>query len=375
MIVFLKKIIIFLLPVCLFFVLPVIVIFYGREFYSIDEVIASQKGSPKTIFGFSYVSTLFYPYKKSLLELSKGSITALGTSRVMEIRKEFFIKPDSFVNAGGSVRSLNDAISFIEELPKESSLRVVFIGLDQEMMYEDLNKSIKTEEIWLPRRFINTLVFMSRRMYLDYFAHKYYLSEIVKASMTNSNIGISALINGDGFRYDGSYQYLEAENNKNLVNEANVKIEERADLIRKENNKNYDLENKKLAENLKKLSIFLNLCKAKGITVVGFAPPYPAPIYNAMIERGGIYKDMLTVNIKKEKDVFEASNNIFFDLSSSSIFGGESTEFVDEIHGTDKMYARMMLFMSENNVLLRDYIDTKSLKGLIKNSKNNFLHI
>ncbi|HCC06241.1 TPA: hypothetical protein DEP94_02715 [Candidatus Nomurabacteria bacterium] len=375
MIVFIKKIIIFLFPIILLFIFPAMVIFYGREFYSIKEVVATQKEFSQTIFGFSYVSTLFFPYKNLLFREQNGNVIALGTSRVMEIRKEFFIKPNSFVNAGGAVRSLNDAEKFVNDLPNNSNLKVIFFGLDQEMLYEDLNKNSDKKELLFPKRMIDTFSFMSRRMYLDYFSHKFNLNTLINNSKENHNIGISALINGDGFRYDGSYRYFEAQTNKNLIEDVNKRIQEKVGVIKKENNQNYNSKNKILEENLKKLSLFLKLCQEKGILVVGFAPPFPQSVYSQMYEGSGIYKEMVIDNIKKEQDIFRKNNALFFDFSSTLSFGGKDTEFVDEIHGTDKMYARMILFMVENDKELRYYIDEKAIRDLIKNSKNNFLNI
>ena len=351
------------------------VIFYGREFYLIKEVVATQKEFPQTIFGFSYVSTLFFPYKKLLFEEQNGNVVALGTSRVMEIRKEFFINPDLFVNAGGAIKSLNDAENFINDLPNDSNLKVIFLGLDQEMLYEDFNKKGEIKESYLTKRMIDTFSFMSRRIYLDYFSHKFNLNTLINNSKENRNIGISALINGDGFRYDGSYRYFEAQNNENLIEDVNKRIQEKVGVIKKENNQNYNSKNKILEENLKKLSLFLKLCQEKGILVVGFAPPFPPSVYSQMYEGSGIYKEMVIDNIKKEQDIFRKNNALFFDFSSTLSFGGKDTEFVDEIHGTDKMYARMMLFMVENDKELRYYIDEKAIRDLIKNSKNNFLNI
>ena len=224
------------------------VIFYGREFYSIKEVVATQKEFSQTIFGFSYVSTLFFPYKNLLFREQNGNVIALGTSRVMEIRKEFFIKPNSFVNAGGAVRSLNDAEKFVNDLPNNSNLKVIFFGLDQEMLYEDLNKNSDKKELLFPKRMIDTFSFMSRRMYLDYFSHKFNLNTLINNSKENHNIGISALINGDGFRYDGSYRYFEAQTNKNLIEDVNKRIQEKVGVIKKENNQNYNSKNKKPTE-------------------------------------------------------------------------------------------------------------------------------
>lgn len=373
MITFIKKLIIFLIPIGLVFILPGIVVFFGREYTSIKEVVKIQKEFPEAIFGFSYSETPFFTYKQLITKDKNPEVVTLGTSRVMQIRKEFFIKPETFVNAGGAARSLKEAKLFIEQLPKGSNVKLIILGIDQEVLYGEYSNIGDMNEKSLLGRVLDTTVVDSRRMYLDYLSHKYSLSKIIDEYKRTHNVGISAIINGDGFREDGSYKYSKEEGDINLYQSVQGQVDKKVEKIKLSSESVQEYNSKELKSNLVVINDILKLCKDKNIKIIVFMPPEHPDFYNAMINSTGLYHEMIKTGPKALGELLKSQGVIFFDLADINIFGGKKTEFVDAVHGTDVMYLRMMIYMTERDKNLNKYVNINQLSGILRSTEGAFL--
>lgn len=373
MFLFIKKTIVFLIPVFFFFLFPASVIYIGKEYLPVVDILKLQNQHPETIFGFAYHRASFDTYKKLLVQTKNPEVVALGTSRVMQIRKEFFIQPDTFTNASIGGVSLEDVELFVRELPEQSKLKIIILGFDQSMFYDAPLQKEKEMELYMPLRITSIAGSMSRRIYLDYFSHKYSISELIQQAQMTDGIGISALIHNNGFRVDGSYKYGEAELNVNRIGDVAKVVATNREMIKKEGfNQNYE-KGFHLDLNLEKLTKILELCRKKNIIVIGFMPPYPQSVYQTMFDGKGFYHEMMTGTTKRVAEIFSVQAFPFFDLSSPFVFGGKDTEFVDEIHGTDVMYLKMMIYMVEHAKEMKPYVDEVSLKKILQDIHGDFL--
>lgn len=366
---FLKKIILFILTLGILFVLPGVVIVLGKEYVSYKDVVEVQIKYPKSLFGFAYNGEPFYFYKELLVSTRHPKVVALGTSRVMQFREEFFTKETLFTNAGGAGKSLEDIELFIERLPATSSVQVIILGLDKEVFISPYHTQEQKKEQVLPVRLMTILISMSRRIYLDYFTHKYSLSTLFEVSKKSHNIGIAALLHYDGFRNDGSYRYGGAIDNPNRVLQLKSYIKNSTDLVSDGSDKDTNLEEKNLEINYQALNRILILAKTKKITIIGILPPYPTLVYNEMLKNDKVFVSFSN----KMSDIFRINQEPFFDFSSIRSFGGKDTEFVDAIHGTDVMYLKMFMYMIKHTEKLDIYTDEKILNEMFKKVQGDFL--
>jgi hypothetical protein len=374
MIAFIKKVIIFLLPLSLIFAFPIFVIYNSREFFSSQDIIAQQAHFPDALFGFLYTSDLDLAYKKKLIDMKHPQVLAVGTSKVMEIRKEFFLSPEMFANAGVPIgdTSIGDMENLIEHLEGSSTPKLIFLGVDQDLLYADYRKEdIKRDPPFVER--ISALAInTSRNVYLDFFAHKYDVLELSRQHQINPSMGIGALLHGDGYRSDGSYRYHKAEQNAALEEEVSAKISARVQEIKTTPIPITEYRKEQLRLNLVSLSRILQLCKDKGITVVGFTPPYPKPVYETMLSSSGLENNMVARAPQEVSSLFAAYHDPFFDFSSVDNFGGGQDVFIDVLHGTDVMYVHMMLAMASQTHVLDAYLDISALKSMLQ-AKQKFL--
>lgn len=358
-----------MLPLGLIFLFPGLISFYGREYFSNKNIIDTQGVAPKSLFGFAYNDISFYSYKEMLVAKKNPQVLALGTSRVMQIREEFFTGDTLFVNAGGAGKTLEDMERFISNLPSTTNVQVIIIGFDKEILVSKHSPVQDIQENILPIRFGRTVITMSRRMYLDYISNKYSFEDLRLNSKNDSNIGISALLHGNGFRYDGSYRYGSAMVDQGrLLYVENQVVQSVANTISK-NKSTTDDEIKNLDTNIIVVTRILTLAKEKKIIIIGVMPPYPKPIYEVMIGKDNSLQEVSS----KLSKTFKDEKSIFFDLSSIDTFGGLETEFVDGIHGTDTMYLKMMIYIIKQTNVLNKYTNPLLLDQLLKKSNNDFL--
>lgn len=370
---FCKKVIVFLVPVCLVFVLPFFVIYFGKEYFTNKEIVTLQQANPGLLFGFAYNGSSKIAYKRELIDVYKPDVIVLGTSRVLEMRKEFFRNQETFVNAGCPcmAKTLEDVEYFVDTIQASSGVKVILLGLDFENFYKKDDSSVSTEDSTL-HALKNTLFLTSKNIYLDYLSHKFSLSEVYARSHMSQNIGILAILHGDGFRADGSYQYNREKNNKERnINVASM-IERQKLLIIKTDHSTTKKESEIVDANLKQLQRILDTASKKGIVVIGFTSPYPDEIYTSMRNSSGIYNDMVTTLPLEIKKAFLDHHMDFFEITLNDI-NAKDTEFIDSIHGTDKMSLRMLLYIGERSNSMREYIDVVLLRSILKNTKGDFL--
>lgn len=366
--VFVKKLLVFVLPLSVLFIFPSVVLIYGREYFSYKDVLQHQTKFPESLFGFAYNGASFYPYKVALTDKVNPEVVALGTSKVMQIRKEFFKDETLFVNAGGAGKTLSDIESFVRGLPEDGATKVIILGLEEDYFTAPHAPKEKRTEYILPLRFMITTILMSRRMYLDYINHKYSLHEVVERSQNSHNIGLSALLHNDGFRSDGSYQYSEAQKNPERISYLNAQVEEkREDMIRRQNS--FKGATRYLDDNLETLRNILTTARDKNILVIGFIPPMPSALHS--VYRHNQPSTSLTTRVAH---IFDEAQMSFFDVSDIALFGGKGTEFVDTVHGTDVMYAKMLLYIMERSPLLARYIHKDALRKMIEEAQGDFLN-
>jgi len=368
---FIKKIIIFILPIGLIFIVPLFILLTSREYYSTEKAIEAQTNNPEIVYGPAY-NNIDRLYKKQLVAAKQPEVVALGSSRVMQFRKEFFIKPESFVNGGGGASSLLEIEKFIKDLPTDNKIKLIIINLDHEMFKSD--KQFTTIYNTEPNIIIKWLKNDWRQSYLDYFSGKFSLTELLQQSKKSEHIGLNALIHNSGFRQDGSYQYgktlLDHDRDKNLTAEFAATLESI------KNDRSSFIFSKEIPDStMKTVDDILRLCQERGIYVIGYLPPMPRQFYNKISNIDDDYKANMLSLPKKVGLIFSERNFDFYNFSDIKTINATDEEFVDAQHGTDKIYIRIAIYMSLKNKQLHKYINSDNLIKLLQDTKKDFIEI
>lgn len=380
MVKFLLKVVIFSLPIALFFAFPVSIFLLGRENVSLKEVVTQQVTKPETIYGNAYSNEGLFYYKSLLTQTKQAKVVVIGTSRSLGFRQEFFKEPHFFVNAGMAGRYVKDVEYFVNSLSTSTDM-VLFIVLDQDLLFQDPAKisslheggtAFFGENIHLP-------LASSRGVYLDYFVRKKFsLETLLKSREEYPHIGVTALIDGNGFRSDGSYRYAKERND--VGRRVRVAAQIKASIRQTDGDAKQvsETERQYVLSNLETLKEVLLTAREKSITVVGIIPPLPTPIRDSLVGQKNSYTTAFTATIDNTpdthlKELFKKNSTALFDISDITLYKGVDQEFIDPVHATDLLYAKALLYISSQDRGLSVLFDITRLKNMITKREGDFL--
>lgn len=300
----------------------------------------------------------------------KKKVWALGSSRVLQFRKQMF--DSSFYNAGFTISSINDFLPFMNAIDKEKYPDVLIICIDQWMLNENWDdlKVTQDKTFWSQTKSVYTNKGVFTAFYKDIFGKKYSLIKMLKSKWNNPNLqGLNALKNGKGIRNDGSMNYGN-QIEKLLSNNSKVKdykFENTFHRIQKGISR-FEYSDTINVNALNSLTQFLKFCHDNDIYVIGFLPPYAQSVYNKMIESGNyeylnqIYDSCL---ISFDKYHYE-----LWDFSSPNMFNSNDDEFIDGFHGAESCYAKMLIHMMKNDSKIQEHSSISKLENDLENKVN-----
>jgi hypothetical protein len=371
---FLIKIVSFLLPIfLLLYAYPTIIFVMGREAYTVGQVVATQMKHPSAVVGkeFSDLASDFY-YKQTLVAQKKPQVISIGSSRTFEFRKEFFTSNTNFVNAGFGAANVQQVTSFIQSLPQADEPKVMLLGLDHRGYKPEYEFLVPQEPATAADIIANFISFDWREIYLEQYEHKIAPGVLWQRASSSNDMGITALIKGDGFRSDGSYRYgyeLESPDRYVFLKED----ADRALTQLRENRNSFEYSSSTSVIGLQSLDRALAAAKARHIQVIGFLPPYEAPLYDQMLAVHDEYREEM-VRLPKQLDaIFKQYGFAFYDFSDVRSMGGGPGEFTNNNHPTDKLDLRMLIAMAQENSQLRQFVPIEHDRELLSSTQNDFL--
>jgi len=371
---FLKNLLLFLVPLGIFFAPAFIVLFASGEFTPIASIGALSRDINRIVVGPAY-SYFRNEYQLHEVSVRHPVIIALGSSRVGEFHSEFLKNPNSFYNASGSIGSLSGFTDFIKHLPQPP--QIIIAGMDQYFFNPEnaKNNTVKRSDPFLVHTRAYDPFFESFfrnggwwKVYADYFSEKFTLADIFISSKNSAaTVGLLARINGSGFTNDGS-------NYDNVIRYP-FKISQGIDtLVASITDTNGDEYGNGISlDALAELHAFLASAKAKGITVIGFLPPISHKEYKALGQHpDAVYAYAFKNLAPTLVTVYKEYGFDFYDFSDISSCGSSDDEMAESKHGSGKMYLRLFIRMAENNTSLRPLVDLSVLKAKLANATSTY---
>lgn len=375
---FVAKVFLFLLPVAIIFA---VLIFLGMrvgELRKTDSVVEFEIKHPgETLFLRRILQdTDSYKFKK-LLRL-KPDVLILGSSRVMQFRQEMFGEDVLFYNGGGLAEMPLGFQELLGLLPKDYQPKIIFIGLDSFEYGKKRNSGrgalraqMEKADYFAPTNW-QPYVYVAQRLAVGIIGNPARLFDYLQPKEPingKTAIGVFAL-EGNGFRFDGSFQYggsiLSRRLNPNFTDTEDVIGRIRQGTAQFVFDSDFDDEK---AEDLK---TFLEAAKAGNIFVVGFAPPYSSEVYKELTISPR-HKNLFADFRSKIPKIFAEAGFPFYDFSDLSVLGLNDQYMFDGFHPTETAAAYMMKRMiSESKFKSGALLDEKSaisyLDEMIKNT-------
>jgi hypothetical protein len=308
----------------------------------------------------------FFTYKLELIKNKKPKIIALGSSRVMQFRKESFNA--SFINAGGSMQNLNEGYKFLENMYQFHKPEYIILGLDfwwfndnypegvhfpqhenngKTLTYNKLYKTI----LWLVNGKIKILL-----------PNK----EKIENRYTNyDNLGFNAIFTSTGFRSDGSRLY--GDHIFGIERSPDENFSDTFARIR-DGNRRFEYGNELPKNRVETLYKIIKLIEENDTKIILIIPPIANDVYRKM-------KNYQYGFVDKFRELINSLNEENYDYHNPSVISKDDCEFVDGFHGGDVFFNRILKNMHDNNSSISKYIKTDNVNNSINSYQGNTLTI
>lgn len=290
-----------------------------------------------------------FGYKLELYKSIKPSVLVLGSSRVMQFREDSF--NTKFVNAGGAMNHLNEGLMFLKESIDHHKPEIVILGLDfwwfNKKNYQPFNfpYHANTGDILNQTKLTNFFKFLFKgKIPISTIKDTLSSNRLINHYSEYKNLGFNALLNGRGFRKDGSYFYAKVI----FENGDDVKFNDTLSRIRTGTNR-FEHASHYSESRYGEYFEIRNFLKSKGIKLLVLFPPLAKIVRKEMEKYNYLYYSQLRQDVLKDLDTFDFHNG--FDISNSDC------EYKDGFHGGDIVYKRILKEMYDKNVSIRSYIN------------------
>lgn len=351
---FLYRFLLFLIP---FYIIGFTIILCGvagyktGELCEFDDLIGKQRANHSVLIGMGYNEQTPY-YKLKNANYYQADVIALGTSRVMQFKFDYF--SEGFYNCGGAVsQNYDEYLNFLKNLNYQPKL--IILGLDEWIFNDAWNQYCaeysEFQAITLNDRNKWSIIW---EMIKDLISNKWNFSQIDNYS---ENYGFNGRIKENGFCWDGSYYYGATYRNPELQKDYMF-----ADTFDRINFGRYRFEWGGHADNqraFEQLENFLAYCKNNDIIVIGFTPPYAPSVYDKMMQSGN-YGYLAEITPMCEM-IFKSFDYEYYDYMDSTLLGLDDTYFVDGFHGNDVVYANIIDDILKQGSYLGSYINKEKL--------------
>lgn len=360
---FVKRVALILTPVFLLFGVLSVVSFYAGELTPISHIVDTQmQHNEPTLFGRSQVERETRRYKYMATKATAPSVLALGSSRAMQLREEMFVSPYTFYNGGGMISHADHLIDFMHISPEEQDPELLFLAIDPWWFSTTHHRNADA--------FVEELA--TQEAFFDWRAHihanRYILTELIRTpafaqrllkkeeSLYNTEtFGLDALTTGRGFRNDGSRQYgnhiRAMRENPTFVDREGppIYLRLREGLPPFSHDSTFD------PKALASFEQFLTQATQRGITVIGFSPPFSSESY-ALLETTP-YAPYFSSYRHAMTDIFATHDLIYKDYSDLTTLDLDDEYMFDGFHATDTALAYIVRDLFES-LCANEAIDT-----------------
>ena len=308
--------------------------------------------------GLSYTNPVDYLFLQTAL-ITKPRVIILGNSRSGQMRSDFFEAGTGVVTASG-FQKIAHVQAFLDNIPADQSPKVLMLGLDQEFFnpnYDSLAPDNIDDLLAKPTPVTDALADWFD-VYADYFSGKFTIGELLHPS--SSAVGLLAIATNAGYRNDGSHE-PGAVASLTPQNPAADDYEFRATLAFIDQGvQRFEYSNTISAGVLAELNVLLAECQARHIHVIGFVPPYAAPVYEKVASLPDKYGYLNQLD-PVVGAMFEKYGFTFYDFSDPRPLGITDTEMTDGIHTTERGSLKLFIKMAETDPVLKGYANVSTL--------------
>jgi len=333
----------------------------AHEHMTFGDIVKIQHAK-NAIYGTALNQNTF-AYKIEIVRHAKPKIITLGSSRVLELREEFFNAP--FVNCGGAMNNLEEGKVFLKELFRYHKPEVIILGLDfwwfsdffsQRETYDyhrNTGADLTLEKLIKPYDFLIS----SKITPGDYLRILLFKND--KNRITNyNNLGLTAIKRSDGFRNDGSYLYASTISGFAPEGQRIIGFNDRLGPKRR-----FEFGTDLSENRLKALTEILNICINNNVVPIIIIPPVSTVAYNRIISRPEKYGYVFRFQEYVGALPYETYD--FHDIRKA---GSTDCECIDGFHIGDVAYQKILLKILKQNPgsVLSNYVNANLIDRMVR---------
>jgi hypothetical protein len=341
---FLARLILFGLPVAAVLSIPVAFAIHMGEALPVRAIVTMQQGDTPILYGPTDREPIL-AYKLLATQTRQPDVLIIGSSRVLQFRSQFFDRnPAAFYNAGGEGWGIDEIHTLVGHLDAAHAPKILLVGLDQVWFDQDYVSweeppILKTDDVnvsferLIPstRKLIDTLI-AGDVQWGDVLDPHEYINHSV-------GLGLDALQGARGYRNDGSHQEGDL-----LQNPALGDLARKHDIDKAPEGWRQFVQGNDVAEPMmQQLDSFLQLAQSKGMTVIGFGPPFMPTIVQIM--RDGGKTEYLPKSATEIEALFAQRGFHYFDFTDPTAIGGSDGEMYDGWHASELLSLREYIAM------------------------------
>lgn len=353
-----------------FFCISTLILGEFRELCSDDEILSEYDD---ILLGSAITDSSLIKFK--VIEQKKPKVVAIGSSRVMQFRSNYFINKD-FYTMGGTSGSLIDAEKTFARIRKSYTPEVVILGVDLWWLNPNFSHASNLghlDEIRESKykKYFQLIEFMKNNAEMRNML--FHLDDIkeLDAVGQRKTAGLSAAVKFEGYRLaDGSYQYgsmltADFKTSAELFADTHKRLDDRKRRFEAADDIDY--------KEFTRLKELVRDMKETGCYVIVFLPPFPDEIYSRMSNHDEWR--FLLANFESSIKEYCAEEGVqFFDFSNVLWFGSNDDECLDGFHGSEVTYTKIVKSMLSNKVFAQ-YVDSAYLDYVLRHPVNRFQSI
>ncbi len=345
----------------------------------------AERGSRKVLMR-RYFDQGLYRLKYLCIQLNKPEILILGTSRVMQIRREMFgVDRTDVYNAGGMIQHLRDLEEYVNCLSKADCPRAVIIGLEPWWFNEKWSGPAEKEKNFLSWRVkddgldgvAHAAVFqLFFRSLLMGRCENQICKDVIAVWRREINpakdfLGFAALEENAGFRPDGSMDFGRRaipSDDWTFVDREEFPVVKRI----LERRQGFESVTNLNPVSIARLRKSLGKLRAMGVAVTCFVPPFPSEVLAAIEQSKDLryfWRDYLTII---PAIVSEEGGNCV-DVSRPEMVGMDDRCMRDGLHAMETFHVallRKIIEKPEWMALLK--IDRTRIDRILSDEASNF---
>lgn len=321
---FLKRILLFFIPVVIFLAYTSF-IYFNHGLHKIREIETERN----YIVGEPYNDAVIRhtKYNKSLEDIK---IMAIGSSRVLQFSQDMFVDP--FYNMGYTIESIRQITELIER--KNLSGKTLIIGIDQWCF--NPNWPYRNDSVALAYTYDQLSLAFNKPKMNDLLKGKVYpvLPQQIALVGTGANLALNGILK-DGFYYYGKTIHGRLTDNKLLTGADYRFVDTKERIASGRRRFEYaDTADERILNDLKRL---IELNKARGNHIILFFPPF-APAVNQIMAETGKYGYITDASLKIAA-MCRAYDIPFYDHTH---LPSSDSQYIDGFHAGQQLYYEIL---------------------------------